>query len=1043
MTVSRRGIRVQVLGPVRWVPSHGPALSPGAPGPQALLAALALRAGHLVSVDQLIDDLYDDEPPVTARRVIVNYVHRLRSRLDAASSAESAESADSGAAAAGRSGKVPARRPGGRGTSVIESVAGGYRLRLPNDSIDTLRFTALVEEARLASSGGDPATAVALLEEALGLWQGSPLAGVPGPFADAQRRALDEQRASATESHLELLLQCGRHTAAIPGTLAALEVHPYRERLYGTLMLALYRSGRSVEALATYDRARAVLADELGIDTGSALKELHAAVLSGDPVLLEVPDPAPATVDKTAPPTDDGPVPGLTLPRQLPPPPADFVGRAEEAARLASALTDGEDHAVVTVTGMGGVGKTSLALRAAHTVAQHFPDGQLYAELRGADGTPVDPADVLERFLLALSIPPGRIPVRADDRAALFRTLAFNRAMLIVLDNAAGAEQVRLLLPGGSRSAVLITARALASMPATLRLPLEGLSGTDAFTLLSRLAGPGRMEREPQSAAALATTCGRLPLALRVTAARLAARPSWSVAEMVTRLSDEVRLLRELRVQDLSVEAAFELSFAQLDPEQSRAFMMLSLPHSLDWCVPSAAAVLCLPELETETVLESLVDAALLETPAPGRFRYHDLVGVYARAKACAGLAESERLDAVLRTLDYAAASVVSAVRATHPLGGPLTREAHPRRSAGADLSVPSEAVDWVRRKMPTLAALAEQAATTGSPDGIAHGVDILALLPAFEGILPLAVAVRAATELVPAAERWCDEDTTGTAYYAAGVLHRNRASSSKAERYLTRVLTLFGDEPSVTGGIRRFLCVLFALSMLSDLHLQCGDFDTARHYGRRAVSLAGTTGDDGLVSRRRTILLQIEVRDPGRRTPLSRLRDECRALATAFTHDNDRESLFAVRLAEAESYLQERWYVHAAKLYGELLDRIRVEGGIRTETECRCRLAETLLATGDTAAALEHASQALSGALLAQENLLMARSHRILGSALRAVGDTAATEHLAEAASLQSELGLGLRALTCLPEEDLRADRGRPLRGLEHARLRGQPPVG
>ncbi|PHQ52013.1 hypothetical protein BLA24_10115 [Streptomyces cinnamoneus] len=229
---------------------------------------------------------------------------------------------------------------------------------------------------------------------------------------------------------------------------------------------------------------------------------------------------------------------------------------------------------------------------------------------------------------------------------------------------------------------------------------------------------------------------------------------------------------------------------------------------------------------------------------------------------------------------------------------------------------------------------------------------------------------------------------------------------------------------------------------MLSDLHLQCGDFDTARHYGRRGVP-GRTTGDDGLVSRRRTILLQIEVRDPGRRTPLSRLRDECRALATAFTHDNDRESLFAVRLAEAESYLQERWYVHAAKLYGELLDRIRVEGGIRTETECRCRLAETLLATGDTAAALEHASQALSGALLAQENLLMARSHRILGSALRAVGDTAATEHLAEAASLQSELGLGLRALTCLPEEDLRADRGRPLRGLEHARLRGQPPVG
>ncbi|WP_245700797.1 AfsR/SARP family transcriptional regulator [Streptomyces roseifaciens] len=998
---------------MRWVPAGGSAVSPGAPGPQAVFAALALRAGHLVSADQLVDDLYDDEPPVTARRVIVNYVHRLRSRIDAAepsaaSGSAATGSAATGSAATGRPGAARAvRAEAARAESVIESVAGGYRLRIPSEAVDALRFCELVEQARPAIAGGAPETAVTMLEEALGLWQGSTLAGVPGPYADAQRRALEEQRATATECHLELMLQCGRHMAAIPGVLAALEIHPYRERLYITLMLALYRSGRSAEALAAYDRARTVFAGELGIDTGSELKELHAAVLAGDPVLLEVPAPAPVGTRRPDPAPGAGRGAGDTVPRQLPPPPADFVGRADENARLTGALTEGDDHAVAVVTGMGGVGKTSLALRAAHAVASHFPDGQLYAELRGADGAPTDPADVLERFLSALSVPPGRIPLRVDDRAALFRTLAFDRSMLIVLDNAAGAEQVRLLLPGAPHSAVLVTARTLASVPATLRLPLEGLSGADAFALLSRLAGQDRMEREPQSASALARACGHLPLALRVTAARLAARPSWTVEEMVSRLSDEVRLLRELRVEDLSVEAAFEVSFAQLNPEQTRAFLMLSLPHSLDWGVSSAAAVLCLPELDAETVLESLVDAALLESPAPGRFRYHDLVGVYARSKAHAELTDDERLDAVLRAVDHAAACIVNAVRATHPLGGPLTREAHPRRSRGADLSVRAEAVEWVRREVPTLAALAEQAATTGSPDAIAHGVDILALLPAFEETLPLAVAVRAATELVPAAERWCGEDVTGTAYYAAGVLHRNRASSARAEHYLTRVLDHLGDSPTLTDGVRRFLCVLFALSMLSDLHLQCGHFESARRYGLRAVSLAETTGDHGLVQRRRTVLLRIEVRDPRRRRALTRIRDECRALAAEFTGSGDHESLFAVRLAEAESYSQEGRYAHAARLYGDVLERIRVSGRIRTEAECRYRLAETLLATGDTAAALEEASQALSASLLAQENLLMARSHRVLGRALRAVGDGAAAEHFVKAAGLQYELGL------------------------------------
>ncbi|WP_338932950.1 BTAD domain-containing putative transcriptional regulator [Streptomyces netropsis] len=977
--------RIRLLGPVQFVPAQGAASRPGAPGPQTVLAALALRAGSLVTVDELIDGLYQDDPPSSARRVVVNYVHRLRTHIDRVD-------ADGGA----------------RPPSVIGTTADGYVLRLPEECVDALRFGQLTARARLRARDGDPSAAVGCLEEALGMWRGPALAGLPGPGAEEQRRALTEQRASAVEHRLELLLECGRSAELVPDILRALEAYPYRERLHGAHMLALYRSGRGAEALLAYDHARRVLADELGIDAGPALRALHAAILAEDRALLT----APGTV-AAGPPSraelvragDQGPPP----PAQLPPVPCDFTGRHDQISALVSALTEGAEHTVAVITGMGGVGKTALALRTAHAVAGTYPDGQLYANLRGPDGTPCDPAGVLTSFLTALGVPHERFPASLVDRTALFRTLLSQRAVLVVLDNATSVAQVEPLLPGAARCAALITARALAAMPATLVVPLVGLGPGDAVELIAKVAGVRRLEEEPDAVAALAAACGHLPLALRAAGARLATRPAWTVATLLARVSDQARLLGELRVGELTVEAVFELSTSQLAPRQARAFMALSIPHCADFDVKGAAAVLELPEQETETVLEALVDAVLLETRAPGLYHFHDLVGAYARAKAQAELTERDRREVVRRAADYLCAGVVAAVRATQPLAGPLTAEIHPRRSAGADVGTGCDVTEWVRGVLPTVAAVVEQAAACGDPDAVALAVDIVTLVPCFEEIVPLGPLAPAATALVPAALAHCGGDIAGTAHYAAGVIlkkHSSPESLHRSRAHLLKVLEIFADAPAPGDGHRPFLLVLFTLAMLAELELQFGNFAAARDCAERSVALAAVSGDRELVARRRTVLLQIEVEDPERRTELALIGSRCRELAGVFTRGEDEKWLIRTMMTEADSLLHGGGHAAAAGLYRQVLGRARGSGHARNETECLFRLSEALLATGDTGGAVDTARDALAGARLAGEPLLMARSHRALGRALRTVHEeTAGAAHLAQAEELYRAL--------------------------------------
>ncbi|MEV4871327.1 AfsR/SARP family transcriptional regulator [Streptomyces syringium] len=978
--------RIRLLGPVQFVSAQGTASRPGAPGPQTVLAALALRAGSLVTVDELIDRLYHDDPPSSARRVVVNYVHRLRTHIDRVDT-------DGGA----------------RPSSLIGTTADGYVLRLPEEGVDALRFGLLTARARRRARDGDLSAAVACLEEALGMWRGPALAGLPGPGAEDQRRALTEQRASAMEHRLELLLECGHSAELVPDILRALETYPYRERLHGALMLALYRSGRGAEALLAYDHARRVLADELGIDAGPALRALHAAILAEDRALLA----APSAVDEEAPARADLVRAGDQVPpppAQLPPMPCDFTGRHDQIAALVSALTGGGEHAAAVITGMGGVGKTALALRTAHAVAGSYPDGQLYANLRGPDGTPCDPAGILTSFLTALGIGHERFPASLVDRTALFRTLLSQRAVLVVLDNATSVAQVEPLLPGAARCAVLITARALAAMPATLTVPLVGLGPDDAVELIGKVAGMRRLAEEPDAVAALAAACGHLPLALRAAGARLATRPAWSVAALLARVSDQARLLGELRVGELTVEAVFELSASQLAPQQARAFMALSIPHCAEFDVKGAAAVLDLPERETEAVLEALVDAVLLETHAPGLYHFHDLVGAYARAKAQAELTEGERREVVRRAADYLCAGVVAAVRASQPLAGPLTAEIHPRRSAGPEVGDAYEAMVWIRRVMPTVAAVVEQAAVCGDRDAVALAVDIVTLVPCFEEIVPLGQLAQAATALVPAALAHCGGDIAGTAHYAAGVIlktHSSPASLYRSRAHLLKVLETFEDAPAPGDGYRPFLLVLFTLAMLAELELQLGNFAAARGFAERSVALAAVSGDRELVARRRTVLLRIEAEDPDRRMALDRIGSRCRELTGVFTRSEDEKWLIRVMMTEADSLLRGGSHASAARLYRRVLERARDRGHVRNEAECLFRLSAALLATGDTGGAVDAARDALAGAQPTGEPLLMARSHEALGRALRAVREeSAADDHLAQA----EELYRGLR---------------------------------
>ncbi|MFI6876100.1 BTAD domain-containing putative transcriptional regulator [Streptomyces sp. NPDC050400] len=674
-------MRFSVLGPVRaW--SHGEALTTGSPQQRALLAALLLREGRTATAGELIDAVWGEEPPQQALAALRTYASRLRKVLD----------------------------PG-----VLVSESGGYAIRyLSPDALDLAAAESLWSDAENARQTGDLFQARALLNKALGLWDGEPLANVPGPYAETQRARLEEWRLQLLETRLDMDLEQGSHAEAVSELTALVAAHPLRERLRELLMLALYRSGRQAEALAVYADTRRLLADELGVDPRPGLSELQQRILQADPDLAQpsAPAAAPAAVP--------------VYPAQLPATVPDFTGRANFVSELGEVLASTEDGvmALSAVAGIGGVGKTTLAVHVAHAARPSFPDGQLYVDLQGAGARAAEPETVLGSFLRALGHPDSAVPDSLEERAALFRATLDGRRILVLLDNAEDAAQVRPLLPGTEGCAALVTSRTrMVDLAGAHLVDLDVMSPSEALVLFTRIVGEERVVPEREAALDVVAACGFLPLAIRIAASRLSARRTWTVSVLAAKLVDERRRLDELQAGDLAVKATYELGYGALEPAQARAFRLLGLADGPDISLAAAAALLDLPAEATEDLLESLVDTSLLESAAPGRYRYHDLVRLYARA--CAERDEqppSERDAAMSRLLDFYLATA-AAVYAIERPGDQLVADLEPTADAGLRFAGESPALDWLYSEAACLLACVRQNA---GADRLRSAIDLL-----------------------------------------------------------------------------------------------------------------------------------------------------------------------------------------------------------------------------------------------------------------------------------------------------------------------------
>jgi DNA-binding SARP family transcriptional activator/Flp pilus assembly protein TadD len=550
---------------------------------------------------------------------------------------------------------------------------------------------------------------------------GSALAGVLATtVVAAEAERLELLRVDALEDRLDAELVCGRHVEVLTELEALVGEHPLRERLWGQLMVARYRSGRQAEALEAYQQLRRRLVDELGIEPGPELSRLHRAVLRHDPE-LQPPGAMAGGGTAQAPVTAPGHGP-VAPPTQLPADLTDFIGREGDLARLERvAGAGGAAPAVVisAIDGMSGIGKSALAIRAAHRLASRFPGGQLYVNLQGATAglAPLAPLEVLGRFLRALGVAGDEIPAEVAEAAAVFRSAVAGRRLLVVLDNAADAAQVAPLLPGAPGCGVLVTSRrVLTSLDGAVHLHLDVLAPGEATALLGRIAGERCVAGEPEAAASVARLCGFLPLALRVAGARLAARPGWPLRALADQLADERSRLAELEVTERGVRASLAVSYEQLrssgdaiDRAAADAFGLLGVPDVADISVPAVARLLDREEPASQALLERLVDAQLLETSAVGRYRFHDLVRLYAREHAAATEPESRRDDAVCRLLRWYLATARRATLLLRPTDADLLTAAED--ALALPLEGRDDAVRWFEAERANLLAAIRQAA--------------------------------------------------------------------------------------------------------------------------------------------------------------------------------------------------------------------------------------------------------------------------------------------------------------------------------------------
>ncbi|MFF7446745.1 MULTISPECIES: BTAD domain-containing putative transcriptional regulator [unclassified Streptomyces] len=587
---ARQGVRHIRLGPAKQ---------------QCVLAALLIDANRVIPVDALLDRVWHDTPPATGRAVLYSYVARIR-RLLPRISAEP------------------------EGPAIVHS-AGGYMAQVSPSHVDLHRFRGLVASAR-AIATSEPALAAERYRAALSLWQGEPLLGLTGPWVEAVRETLTRERTAAlTECHASEL-RAGRHVTLLPELEAIATERPYDEASLRHLMTALHRCGRGAEAVARYNHTRRLLADELGLDPSPATQELYQELLRSTPLASPAPEP-PTPLTEAA-----SGIPAVARPAQLPPACPTFTGRSPELRVLDAVLTNrSSQRRTLILEGLAGVGKSALALHWSHRSRAEFPDGELYVDLHGSGSQPpLDPATALARCLRQLGISVTPHPGDWDELSALWRSVVAERRLLLLLDDAADAEQVEPLLPAGRGCATLITSRRrldrLVVHHHAQRLTVPALTGPESTELLKLLLGPSRTRAEPEAAARLTEACGGLPFALQVLAARLQLRPEASLATASRQLDtcSPLNVLRTDSSDTLSVRALLDSSFAHLPGDAQRLFPYLaSVPTPSFRAEHFAAHARCTPA-QAERALAALAREHLLAEDGPQEYVVHHLVRLYA-----------------------------------------------------------------------------------------------------------------------------------------------------------------------------------------------------------------------------------------------------------------------------------------------------------------------------------------------------------------------------------------------------------------------------
>jgi DNA-binding SARP family transcriptional activator/tetratricopeptide (TPR) repeat protein len=635
------------------------------PRQRCVLAALAVDAGRLVPADRLVARVWGTDTPRRGRATLQTHISRLRGAFD--------------------------------GAVAIVHRSDGYTLEVdePNQAIDLLQFRVLCDQARGA---GDDTHRAALLTEALAVWHGQPLSGLSGEWVEAERDRWLQERRAAEHDLVDAQLAVGLGDELVAPLSARAVRHPLDERVAGQYMLALHRAGRSADALSHYRRLRERLAGELGTDPSTALQHLHQQILVADPGLLR----APAGV-ATQP---------VAVPRQLPAAPAWFVGRRDELARLDATLATGM-ALISAIGGAGGIGKTWLALTWAHHNLRRFPDGQLFVDLRGFSptGQPAHPADVLRGFLDALGVDRDRQPADPDRRAELYRSLMADKRMLVVLDNAATTDQVTPLLPGGHHCTVLVTSRnqlrGLVARHGARPTRLDVLTDTEAHTLLAATLGATRTGADTRSVAELIELCGRFPLALGLITARAAADPHLPLGEVVADLRTMGLDALDSADPTASLPTVLSWSLRHLSDQQRTAFALLGIAPGPDTGLPAAAQLTGLPNRETHTVLQALVEASLVERTPGGRYAMHDLVRAYATTVA-EDLPTEPALRRVLDFYTHTANTADQLLRHPHRDPPPFELPTH----SALPLDDAAAALSWLDNEYSCLLAAQHTAAT-------------------------------------------------------------------------------------------------------------------------------------------------------------------------------------------------------------------------------------------------------------------------------------------------------------------------------------------